>query len=225
MSVQTNLGIMRMIEAGDIVMAPYRKEQINNGSVDVSLGRYVCRISRHYQGHGPATVKLNQTKAGDFFYLDDLQASANGGVLRLGKHERVLAHTHEFIGSRRNCLPEMRAKSTMARWGLTVCACAGWGDVGYFNRWAMEIYNMNPGPVEIELGTLVAQIVFHECQQPSEGTLYNQPGAGSYQQGEDLDELIAKWSPESLLPKPMKSIPLEPMNERDRQAPLWPPRF
>lgn len=222
MSVQTNKGIKRLMAEGEIVMVPMRPEQINNGSVDVSLGRYAFRIKDEFKSStllglrmAGQSIEPNRMAGSDVFVMEDLHQ--RGGQLVLGKHERVLVHTHEFIGSRRRSIPEMRAKSSMARWGLTVCACAGWGDAGWINRWAMEIYNMNPTVTVVDVGTLVAQIVFHETEEPENGTLYHEKG--SYQQGDNIAAIIREWRPEMILPKPMKVVPFEPMNDFERISP------
>lgn len=218
MSVQSNVKIKGLFRDDEIVMVPGHMvySQVNNGSVDVSLGRYIARVRHQYKstsGEFPADViDVNKHIGLDVFKIEDLGAD---GVLRLERGERVLAHTYEFVGGRRRTLPEMRAKSSMARWGLTVCACAGWGDVGYFNRWTMEIFNMNPGPVQIAVGTLVAQLVFHDVGEPEKGTIYNAPGAGNYQQGDDIERIVAEWRPEDILPKPMKRVTQLPLNKAD----------
>jgi len=220
MSVQTNVGIKRMLDSGDIIMEPLSLAQINNGSVDVRLGNFIARLNQRTwsssslgaTGH----LSLNTAVAADVFKIIDLRK--DDGALRMNPGERVLAHTHEFIGSRRRSIPEMRAKSTMARWGLTVCACAGWGDVGYFSRWAMEVTNLNPFPVEIAAGTLVAQIVFHAVDENEHGTEYHQKG--SYQSSDDIDVVMASWRPEMLLPKAMAVSPLQDVCPADKE---WAP--
>lgn len=227
MSVQTNKSIRSWVDDGDIVMVPRDNDRINNGSVDVSLGRFIARIRQSFY---PARstdrlarvapqreFEVNRLRGDEVFYIEDV-VKENDGVISIRSGERILAHTHEFIGARKFHLPEMRAKSSMARWGLTVCACAGWGDVGYFNRWTMEIFNMNPNTVRIDIGTLVAQIVFHFVETPDAGTLYNQPGAGHYQQGDDLEAMVRDWRPESMLPKPLKKIVNAPLNDVDRDG-------
>lgn len=212
MSVQTNGGIARLIEEREIVMVPYRPAQINNASVDVSLGRFAARIRPQFWDAGNS-INPNAQTGDEVFRLEDLMSE--GGVLRLRHGERVLAHTHEFIGARRRVLPEMRAKSGMGRWGMSVALCAGWGDCGYINRWCLEVMNLNPGPVQISVGTLIGQVVFHAVEEPLPGTLYGQPGAGSYQQGDDIDKIVRDWHPSVLLPKTMKMVEVVPVNSVD----------
>jgi len=55
--------------------------------------------------------------------------------------ETILAHTKEFIGGRKTVTTMMKARSSLGRNFIEVCKCAGWGDVGYINRWTLEITN------------------------------------------------------------------------------------
>lgn len=82
-------------------------------------------------------------------------------VIILRPRERILSHTHEFIGIHAPGTTEMRARSSWGRNGVAVCLCAGWGDPGYINRWTMEIQNANDEAVVLPLGERIAQIIFH----------------------------------------------------------------
>src|SRR5581483_6069867 len=62
-------------------------------------------------------------------------------VILLGPKETILGHTQEYIGGRDIVVAKMYARSSMGRNFVEVCKDAGWGDVGYFNRWTMEITN------------------------------------------------------------------------------------
>lgn len=218
MSVKTNVELFAEMDRGNIVMVPRVNEQVNNGSIDVRLGRFIWVLKRP-EDLPPVIDSIDPVidplicHGRDAFDLVDLMAG--DFVLACGR--RVLAHTHEFIGSRHGSIPEMRAKSTTARWGLTACACAGWGDVGYFNRWAMEVSNLNPFPygVKLTVGMLIAQIVFHDIGDVAKGSEYNAEGAGHYQNVSDIEELMRSWKPEDLLPKSMKKVDFTPACEAD----------
>lgn len=225
MTVMVNSQILRRMEQGAVVIDPFVPERLNNGSYDVTLGRYVARLRPKFM---PMTDKyseecspvqmmhLNSLKGPEAFILEDLNDNFEGSLL-LKANERVLAHTHEFIGGRSvrqpghpnnafvSVLPEMRACSTTGRWGITVALCAGWGDVGYINRWTCEVINLNPCPVVIKRGSVIAQIIFHDVDQPVNNTSYEK--IGTYQAGADLVELKASWRPVAMLPRPMKLPP------------------
>ena len=46
--------------------------------------------------------------------------------------------TRALAPDQTSVIPEMKAKSTFGRQGLTVALCAGLGDVGYCSKWALE---------------------------------------------------------------------------------------
>jgi len=113
-------------------------------------------------------------------------------------HERILAHTHEFIGIKAPGTSSMQAKSTTGRNGIVVCKDAGWGDPGYINRWTMEIQNDNDEYVPLQVGMPIAQIAFyHTGEVTGDYTTLS----GNYQSTTDLEEIIRNWTPESMLPR------------------------
>lgn len=59
----------------------------------------------------------------------------------------------------------MKARSSLGRNFIEICKCAGWGDVGYVNRWTMEITNNSRYyTIPLVVGRRVAQIVFFETE-------------------------------------------------------------
>jgi dCTP deaminase len=82
-------------------------------------------------------------------------------IIFLGPGETILGHTNgqshcirtlctrpsssvcgwwlEFLGGRHTVTTMMKARSSLGRNFIEVCKCAGWGDIGYINRWTMEI--------------------------------------------------------------------------------------
>jgi dCTP deaminase len=120
-------------------------------------------------------------------------------IIIIGPGETILAHTEEFIGGRNCVSTEMRARSAMGRIGITVCKCAGWGDLGFCNRWTMEMSNhLKDTPVVLVVGMRVAQMAFYQVDPLSE--TYSQTG-GQYQTTDDTKKMMQEWSPYSMLPK------------------------
>jgi dCTP deaminase len=83
----------------------------------------------------------------------------------------------------------MRARSSIGRSCLSVCKCAGVGDVGYIARWTMEITNHSHATIVLPVGMRVAQILFYEVGETLK--TYH----GKYGQQEQ------PWSPYDMLPK------------------------
>ena len=104
----------------------------------------------------------------------------------------------------------MKARSSLGRNFIEVCKvsvtcypywqqCAGWGDVGYVNRWTMEITNNSRYySIPLVVGRRIAQIVFFN----TEGIVDNSyESSGKYQTSSDTSSLMASWSPREMLPK------------------------
>jgi dCTP deaminase len=120
-------------------------------------------------------------------------------VLFLRPGETILAHTQEFIGTHRNYTTQMHARSSAGRSMIGVCKCAGKGDVGFFNRWTMEITSFSRHhTIPLKVGMRIAQIDF----LPVGGTLKCYGGASSkYQDSSDLQIVMSSWRPEMMLPR------------------------
>jgi len=124
-------------------------------------------------------------------------------VILISPNETILAHTIEFIGGKNSkdlaITSEMRARSSLGRIGIAVCKCAGWGDVGYINRWTMEITNFSSVVIPLVVGMRIAQIIFHQVEPISQIDEYQL--RGKYQKSIDIESLKKNWQPEMMLPK------------------------
>ncbi|TSC64806.1 MAG: hypothetical protein G01um101491_157, partial [Parcubacteria group bacterium Gr01-1014_91] len=120
-------------------------------------------------------------------------------VILLQPSETILAHTNEFIGGRDSVTTMMKARSSMGRNFIEVCKCAGWGDVGYVNRWTMEITNNSKNYIiPLVVGRRIAQIVFFETGPILKHDYAN---SGKYQTSTDVKKLKKSWNPQSMLPR------------------------
>ncbi len=220
MGVYSNTQIRQAIKEGHIVLHPYNDKNIAGSSVDVTLGYYFYRLERPSEGgfYNPFDEKAVKSyfRGGPYHAEPHEKWVKQHGrqlfknippkhpiiVLRPG--ERILSHTHEFIGIRAPGTSTMQARSTWGRNGVSVCLDAGWGDPGYINRWTMEVYNMNQyESVVLPVGERVAQMVFYETGPvSSEYTKLS----GKYQSrpSQDLQTIIKTWSPEQMLPRAYK---------------------
>ncbi|KKW47489.1 MAG: dCTP deaminase, partial [Parcubacteria group bacterium GW2011_GWA1_59_11] len=123
-------------------------------------------------------------------------------VILLGPKETVLAHTQEFIGGRDICVAKMYARSSMGRNFVEVCKDAGWGDVGYFNRWTMEVTNNSQYyTIPLVVGRRIAQMVFYQVAPLEKREVDYVGEGGKYQRSQDLAELKKSWNPMMMLPQ------------------------
>ncbi len=225
MGVYSNAEIEEAITRGHIVFYPYQKNHINGSSIDVTLGEWYYRTDRgsaatvynpfdedavhKYFGEPHRAITHNewciQNRAKPFKNIP-----TDHPIIVLEPGERILAHTHEFIGIKAPGTTSMQSRSTWGRNGVACCFDAGWGDPGYINRWTMEIYNLNARhSVVLPVGERIAQIVF---QKTGEVTGEYSNLSGKYQSSTDLGDLIKSWSPEQMLPRAYKdkrSLPME----------------
>lgn len=219
MGVYSNIQIKEAIENGHIIFFPYNEAQIAGSSVDVTLGNWYYRTERpseggFYNALDEKAVKRyfgepqKAEKHKDWAKKHERQLFANippnHPIIVLRPGERILAHTHEFIGIKAPGTSTMQARSTWGRNGVAVCLDAGWGDPGYINRWTMEIYNMNQHEsVVLPVGERVAQMVFYETGPVD---MEYKKLSGKYQSStsDDLKTIIASWKPEQMLPKAYK---------------------
>lgn len=225
MGVYSNTQIKNAIADGHIIYHPYIEENIAGSSVDVTLGTWFYRTERPSEGgfYNPFEKKsVNAYFSGPFKAEKHSAWAKKHGkslfvnipkdhliiVLRPG--ERILAHTHEFIGIKAPGTSTMQARSTWGRNGIAVCLDAGWGDPGYINRWTMEIYNMNQHEsVILPVGERVAQMVFYETGPVD---LEYKKLSGKYQSlsSDNLKSIISSWSPEQMLPRAYKDKRIKP---------------
>lgn len=123
----------------------------------------------------------------------------NDKIILLGPGETILGHTNEFIGGVSHVITMMKARSSIGRNFIKICSCAGLGDVGYFNRWTMEITNSSRNfSIPLVVGRRLAQIVFFD----TDGIITDSYSkTGKYQVKHSVKELQDIWSPYDMLPK------------------------
>jgi dCTP deaminase len=200
--------------AGNIVIEPYNRRHLATSSYDVTLGENYFREqttdSRTYNIWDEAETKKVWGKLQIAWQAKDVLAwngrswpwrniQQTNQVIILRPGETILGHTQEFIGGRNCVTTMMKARSSMGRNFIEVCKCAGWGDVGFFNRWTMEITNIShTHSIPLVVGRRIAQIVFFETGPIIERDYTK---SGKYQSGGTVDELMASWVPEMMLPR------------------------
>lgn len=207
--------ILEEIETGMIVISPFDRTQLATSSYDVTLGEYFFaeQTPKHFENlyniYDKAhvdrvwgTKPLRAQKAKDVlkdYRFDFTGIAPNDRVILLAPGETILAHTNEFIGGKSHITTMMKARSSLGRSFIEVCKCAGWGDVGYVNRWTMEVTN-NSAHYYIPLvaGRRIAQIVFFET-----GPILADDYAvhGKYASSTSLSALKKAWKPELMLPR------------------------
>jgi len=233
--------ILKEMDARRIIIYPFKKHNLKSCSYDVTLGE--C----YYEEQSPNTSESNLARNSTIIFnpysktdvhkvwgpvrmaqhARDLKKIFGGldeigddeKIILLGPGKTILGHTVEFIGGRGNITAMMKARSSYGRSFIEVCKCAGWGDVGYYNRWTMEITNNSKHyTIPLITGRRLAQIVFQRVEgyganQSIDNTKYTSAVHGSKYQIKDPlpaeflydDAVVAKletlWEPSQMLPK------------------------
>lgn len=199
---------------GNIIIEPFNENNLNTTSYDIRLGEnYFQEQSfvnarkilnpfdqddiKRLWGDSPRKATLAESWIEENGPLKNVRLEDK--IIVLGPGETILTHTQEFVGGRRCINPEMRARSSVGRIGITVCKCAGWGDVGYCNRWTMEMSNhLKNISVVLVVGMRVAQIIFEQVDALD--VSYATTG-GQYQTSDDMEVVMRDWTPYMMLPK------------------------
>lgn len=173
--------IMEAMERGDVIIEPFEPRQLGTNSYDVRLGTYY-----YIPNHNMVSVNFTDEEDATKFWLGPYYAE--DGIINIRSGDTILAHTEEVVGGRNGFTTSMRARSSIGRSCLSVCKCAGVGDVGYISKWTMEISNHSHAMAVLPVGLRVAQILFYEVGE----TLHEYQGKyGSWND----------WSPKDMLPK------------------------
>lgn len=207
--------ILECMKEGSVIIEPFDRRNLATSSYDVTLGEWFFaeQPPAHFENlfniYDKAHVdrvwgtrpKRAQTAKEAFkkYNFEWNGISPDDKIILLAPGETILGHTNEFIGGRAHVTTMMKARSSLGRSFISVCKCAGWGDVGYTNRWTMEIQNTSARYyIPLVVGRRIAQIVFFETG-PIEGDDYS--AKGKYTSSTKLSELKKSWKPEMMLPR------------------------
>jgi len=229
MSVYSNTEIRAALKEGTIVSVPFNPKHVSEASLDFTLGHYFYK--QEYQEEAKIYNPFDKSDVARYFkgplkaiphkewcakYSQPLFANIpeDHPIIVLRPGERILAHTHEFVGIRAHggaC--EVKSRSSWGRNGVAVCFDAGWVDPGYINRITLEIYNLNEHEsVVLPVGERIGQVIFHHTGEVDGDYSNGRDGmSGKYQHTANLDELISTWSPEQLLPRAYKDKREKPL--------------
>ncbi|MEI6054058.1 MAG: dCTP deaminase [Candidatus Saccharibacteria bacterium] len=228
MTVYSDIEIKKAIKDGTIVSVPYNEDHVAGASLDVTLGHYYYRqnindeakvynpfdeldVERYFEGPYEAVKHKDWCDRNGCNLFTNIPEDHPIIVIQPG--ERILAHTHEFVGIRTNGgAANLMARSSWGRNGISVCFDAGWIDPGYINRLTLEIYNLNKtDAIVLPVGERIGQLVFFNTSTVETDYSDGRGGfSGKYQHSADLDELIKTWAPKRMLPTAFKDKRIMP---------------
>ncbi|WKN30020.1 dCTP deaminase [Porifericola rhodea] len=131
----------------DIIIDPYRKEQLNPNSYNLRLHEDLLVYDSN-----ELDMKLENTAT-------KITIPEEG--LLLEKDKLYLGRTLEFTETH-NCVPMLEGRSSIGRLGLFVHITAGFGDVGFSGFWTLEMFCVQP--IRIYAGVEICQIFYHTIE-------------------------------------------------------------
>lgn len=216
----SNKKILEEMKMGDIIIEPFILKNLSTSSYDVTLGEYYYKekeINKYENNIFNIWSKADVERVWDVknihkaeiaenvfknFKFDFVGISPKDKVILLNPGETILAHTNEYIGGKNKITTMMKARSSLGRSFIEVCKCAGWGDVGYVNRWTMEITNNSTKhKIPLVVGRRIAQIIFFETGEIVGEDYTKIKESGKYSKSTDVSILKQNWEPEQMLPK------------------------
>lgn len=154
--------ILRAIEAGEIVIEPYRRDYLGSNSYDVHLGEWLAMYDE---------LILDARKHNT---ITKFRIPEEGFVLTPERF--YLGVTMEYTESHKH-VPFLEGKSSVGRLGIDIHATAGKGDVGFCNHWTLEISVKQP--IRVYAGMPVGQLIYFVTSGEVE-IPYNVKGSAKY---------------------------------------------
>jgi deoxycytidine triphosphate deaminase len=196
------------IESGQIKCTPYSKLNLGEASLDVTLGYYYYQLDN--SDERLIFNPFNETAVKDYFdgpykavshekwcQLSGLKPlegiPLNHPVIPIKAGERILAHTHEFLGLSNNIAGQISTRSTWAKNGISACLDSSFLNPGDVNRLTLELYNLNQHTIILPVGEPIAQVFFiHSGKDGDKAKSTRTP---------DIEVVMQTWSPDLILPK------------------------
>lgn len=160
--------ILHEIKNKNIVLEPFKRENLGTNSYDVHLGKWLS-----------------------VYETDILDAKKHNKIIRfeipddgyiLLPSKLYLGVTEEYTETQ-NYVPFLEGKSSVGRLGIDIHSTAGKGDAGFCNTWTLEISVKQP--VKIYKGMPIGQIIYFEISGDIE-IPYNLKKNAKYNQRTDF---------------------------------------
>lgn len=176
MTMLSNVEIREAIESGEIRIEPFRPENVQPASYDVTLlGDFQPHYTRGIEFHEGRNA-VDPLHPYDSTSEVRLRAMLPGHYLLRGCRGMTLACVNEELAIPASMAVSLTGKSSIARYSVVVHLTAGHCDPGYQGRPTLEMVNNGPDDVLLTVGMDIAQLVFYRLGKPADP-----PYQGRYQ--------------------------------------------
>ncbi len=152
--ILSDASIKELIRAGELLLEPYREENIQASSIDLTLGSEVVLYRSE-------CIDLKSPS----LPVEKLSIPENGFLIP--PKAFLLASTEEYIKLPDYITAFVEGRSSLGRLGLFI-ENAGWVDAGFEGQLTLELYNANNAPIRIYRGIRICQIVLARLDRPAE---------------------------------------------------------
>ncbi|OGZ63854.1 MAG: dCTP deaminase [Candidatus Staskawiczbacteria bacterium RIFCSPLOWO2_01_FULL_40_39] len=160
--ILSDVTLKKMIDSGELIVKPIKKESIQPASIDCHLGKHYLTI----EDRKMSVITLDSP-------IQYREISSNS--ITIPAHSFLLATTEEYIKLPADVTAFVEGRSSIGRIGLFI-QNAGWVDPGFEGRITLELYNANSLPIKLQSGRRICQLVFCKMDQSAKN-----PYAGKYQ--------------------------------------------
>ena len=176
--------ILREIGRGRIKIDPFNEEQLQANGYDVRIGPTYYTIKEGINSFFPFLKELvnevYEKKIAKWEVLDVNGRRIRGRFIKIPPQGFAVAATIERTKTDVDIAASLRCRSSLARAGLSIARCAGWGDIGFDGVWTIEIVNHLNVPYYLPVELRVGQLIFIRTESPSR-RVYN----GKYMYSEE----------------------------------------
>ncbi|MGI4861656.1 MAG: dCTP deaminase [Janthinobacterium lividum] len=145
--ILTGLEIEQRVQAGDIVITPFLRDNVNPNS-------YNFRLHERMKVYEDGVIDVREETP-----TRDVLIGPDG--FELEPMKLYLAATVETMGS--TCfVPTYAARSSIARLGMFINLSAPLGDIGFVGRWTIQLFALNR--IRVYAGMNIGQMMFWRVQ-------------------------------------------------------------
>jgi dCTP deaminase len=175
MSVLSDRDIHAALDAGDIVIRPFERGDVQPASVDLRLDRKF----RVFRNNRYPYIDLRQPQPD----LTELLEIRDDEPFILHPGEFVLGQTLEWVEIPGDLVAHLDGKSSLGRVGLLIHSTAGYVDPGWKGTLTLELSNVANLPIALYFGMKIGQLSFVRMTSPVDHP-YGSPELGSKYQGQ-----------------------------------------
>jgi len=152
--------LAQAIEAGRLVLDPFKPSRVQPASVDLTLGNEFA-----YWPDAQRMVDLDDPSTFPEMTRRTTSGFKDGYPLRPGAF--ALASTAEVVGLASDLCARVEGRSSLGRLGLCIHATAGFIDPGFSGQITLELFNMSPHVLLLIPGMTICQLAVQQMGAPS----------------------------------------------------------